>query len=306
MFAAALIVFRESLEAALIISIMAAATRGIPARARWIVTGVLAGLVGAAMVASSMELISNLASGMGQELFNAGILILAVGMLAWHNIWMTIHGREMATQAMNTARAINDGTRGQSVIFLVVALAVLREGSETVLFLYSLATSSSDGLRTTLNGGLSGLAAGALVGGLLYAGLLRIPMRWFFTITGILVLLLAASMASQAARFLIQADLLPSLGAPLWDTSAVLSQTTAIGMLLHGLIGYDAQPAGMQVLFYVGVLVTMASAMRWVTSRGPHRAKPSASADHAGTGREPDGALASVTRVARAGANLPT
>jgi high-affinity iron transporter len=273
MFAAALIVFRESLEAALIISIMAAATRGIPARARWIVAGVLAGLAGAALVASSMELISNLASGMGQELFNAGILTLAVGMLAWHNIWMSVHGREMATQALSTARAINEGSREQSVIFIVVALAVLREGSETVLFLYSLATSSADGLRTTINGGLGGLAAGALVGGLLYAGLLRIPLRWFFSITGVLVLLLAASMASQAARFLIQADLLPSLGAPLWDTSAVLSQTTAVGMLLHGLIGYDAQPAGMQILFYVVVLVAIAGAMWWVSPRGPKQAQ---------------------------------
>lgn len=282
MFAAALIVFRESLEAALIISIMAAATRGIAARARWIVTGVLAGLAGAAVVASSMELISNLASGMGQELFNAGILTLAVGMLAWHNIWMSVHGREMATQALNTARAINEGTREQSVIFIVVALAVLREGSETVLFLYSLATSSADGFRTTVNGGLGGLAAGALVGGLLYAGLLRIPLRWFFSITGVLVLLLAASMASQAARFLIQADLLPSLGAPLWDTSAVLSQTTAVGMLLHGLVGYDPQPAGMQILFYVVVLVIIASAMWWVTPRGPRKTREGVPANPAG------------------------
>lgn len=276
MFAAALIVFRESLEAALIISIMAAATRGIPARARWIVGGLLAGLAGAALVASSMELISNLASGMGQELFNAGILTLAVAMLAWHNIWMSVHGREMATQAQSTARAITDGTRERSVIFIVVALAVLREGSETVLFLYSLATSSADGLRTTVNGGLSGLAAGALVGGLLYAGLLRIPLRWFFSITGILVLLLAASMASQAARFLIQADVLPSLGAPLWDTSAVLSQTTALGTLLHGLMGYDAQPAGMQIVFYVGVLVLIGSGMWWVAPRAQEARRQSA------------------------------
>jgi high-affinity iron transporter len=270
MFAAALIVFRESLEASLIISIMAAATRGIPARGRWIYAGIVAGLTGAALVASSMTLISNMASGMGQELFNAGILMLAVGMLAWHNIWMSIHGREMAAQALNTARSINDGTREHSVIFIVVALAVLREGSETVLFLYGLATSSEDGLRTTITGGLSGLAAGALVGGLLYAGLLRIPLRWFFSITGILVLLLAASMASQAARFLIQADLLPSLGAPLWDTSDVLSQTTALGTLLHGLIGYDAQPAGMQIVFYVVVVVAIVAGMRWVGSRGRH------------------------------------
>jgi len=271
MFAAALIVFRESLEAALIISIMAAATRGIPSRGRWILAGALGGLAGAALVASSMEAISNLASGMGQELFNAAVLTLAVGMLAWHNIWMSIHGREMAAQALNTAREINNGARERSVIFTVVAVAVLREGSETVLFLYGLASSGVDGLRTTISGGLGGLTAGLVVGGLLYAGLLRIPLRWFFSITGVLVLLLAASMASQAARFLIQADLLPSLGSPLWDTSHVLSQSTALGTLLHGLVGYDAQPAGMQVIFYVVVLIVVASGMRWASVHGQHR-----------------------------------
>jgi high-affinity iron transporter len=267
MFAAALIVFRESLEAALIISIMAAATRGITGRGRWIVAGVLAGLLGAALVASSMELISNMASGMGQELFNASVLLLAVTMLAWHNIWMAVHGREMAAHAASTARAINDGTRECSVIFMVVAFAVLREGAETVLFLYSLATSSADGLRETLGGGAIGMGAGLLVGGLLYAGLLRIPLRWFFSITGVLVLLLAASMASQAARFLIQADVLPSLAAPLWDSSGVLAQNSALGTLLHGMIGYDEQPAGMQLVFYVTVLLVITLGGRWVAAR---------------------------------------
>ena len=268
MFAAALIVFRESLEAALIIGIMAAATRGIPSRGRWMFAGVIAGISGAALVASSMEAISNLASGMGQELFNAGVLILAVGMLAWHNIWMSIHGREMAEKALNTARSIGDGSRESSVIFLVVALAVLREGSETVLFLYSLATSGDSGLRNTFTGGTTGLAAGSLVGILLYTGLLRIPISRFFSVTGALVLLLAASMSSQAAHFLIQADLLPSLGSPLWDSSAVLSQSSPLGILLHGLIGYDEQPAGMQLLFYFTAILVITAGMRCVESRG--------------------------------------
>ncbi|MBC7620353.1 MAG: FTR1 family protein [Candidatus Saccharibacteria bacterium] len=267
MFAAAIIVFRESLEAALIISILAAATRGMSKRSRWLFGGVLAGLAGAGLVAVSMEFISNLASGVGQEIFNAAVLTLAVGMLAWHNIWMSVHGREMAAQAQNAARAVKDGSKALSVIFLVVALAVLREGSETVLFLYGAATGSEDGLRTTLAGGAAGLAAGALVGGLLYAGLLRIPLKWFFTITGVLVLLLAASMGSQVARFLVQADWLPSLGAPLWDTSEILSQSSAVGTLLHGLVGYDAQPAGMQLLFYVLVLVLITAGMVWSKRR---------------------------------------
>lgn len=290
MFAAALIVFRESLEAALIISVMAAATRGIPSRGRWIATGVLGGLTGAALVAYGMEAISNLAGGMGQELFNATVLTLAVVMLAWHNIWMSVHGRELAAQALSTARDINNGARERSVIFTVVAVAVLREGSETVLFLYGLVSSGADGLRTTISGGSAGLATGLVVGGLLYAGLLRIPLRWFFAVTGLLVLLLAASMASQAARFLVQADLLPSLGSPLWDTSGVLSQTTPVGTLLHGLVGYDAQPAGMQIVFYLVVLIAVGCGMRWASSRRPHG---TASADSPLKTRTPGAEMAS-------------
>lgn len=267
MFSAAIIVFRESLEAMLIISIMVAATRGVAHRGKWIVGGVLIGLLGSAFVASAMETISNLADGIGQELFNVGILLVAVAMLAWHNIWMAAHGRELAMQMKNTARSVSEGNSARSVILVVIALAVLREGSETVLFLYGVATGSDHGLRDTAVGGSVGLASGALVASLMYWGLLRVPVKHFFTVTGLMVLLLASSMASQAARLLVQADLLPSLGAPLWDSSAVLSQSTPLGTILHGLIGYETQPAGMQVLVYVVVLLTIATGMRWVASR---------------------------------------
>jgi high-affinity iron transporter len=267
MFAAAIIVFRESLEASLIISIMMAATRGIPMRGRWVWGGVLLGLVGSALVASTMEMITNLAEGMGSELFNVVILITAIGMLAWHNIWMSVHGKELAQQISNTASAVTHGSRERSVILVVVALAVLREGSETVLFLFGVATGGANGIRDTLLGGLMGLGSGAVVAALLYAGLLKIPVRWFFAVTSALVLLLAASMASQVARLLIQADLLPSLAMPIWDTSGVLSQNTALGTILHGLVGYEAQPAGMQVLAYVVVLVVIAIGMKLVSMR---------------------------------------
>jgi high-affinity iron transporter len=209
-----------------------------------------------------MEVISDWASGMGQEWFNIGILSLAVVMLAWHNIWMAVHGKEMAAQAASAARAVLDGTRERSIIFMVVALAVLREGSETVLFLYSTATSEQGGMQMTLLGGGAGLVAGVLVGALLYGGLLRVPLRWFFAVTGILVLLLAASMASQIARFLIQADVLPSWGMPVWDTSGVLAQSSALGSILHGLVGYDPQPTGMQLVFYLTTIAVIYGGMR--------------------------------------------
>lgn len=267
MYAAAIIVFRESLEAALIISIMMAATRGMAMRGRWVLGGVCAGLGGAVLVASGMEMIANLVGGMGQELFNAAILLTAVVMLAWHNIWMASHGQELAQQMRRTARAVSDGHSERSVILLVIALAVMREGSETVLFLYGVATDSANGMRNTVLGGALGLCAGAVVAGLLYAGLLRIPVGRFFAATGALVLLLAASMASQAARLLIQADVLPSLATPIWNTSHVLSQNTVAGTILHGLIGYDDQPAGMQLVAYIGAMVAIGSGMWWVSRR---------------------------------------
>ena len=261
MFATAIIVFREVLEASLLVGIVAAATRAVPARNRWLAAGILAGLAGSALVALSTERIAAMASGIGQELFNAGILGLAVLMLAWHNIWMSAHGAALAADARSVGGAIRDGRRECSVLLVVVGLAVLREGSETVLFLYGIAVTGGTASSAMLAGGLAGLATGVAAGYALYAGLVRLPMRWIFAATGVLVLFLAAGMASQAARFLIQADVLPSLIEPLWDTSALVPENSVVGTVLRSLVGYDARPAGMQIVFYVAVLVAIASGM---------------------------------------------
>ena len=260
MFASAIIVFREVLEAALLVGIVAAATRSVPGRNRWLAAGIIAGLAGSAVVALFTGRIAELMSGVGQEIFNAAILGVAVVMLAWHNIWMAAHGQALAADARRVGHAISDGRRECSVLLVVVGLAVLREGSETVLFLYGIAASEGGG-SAMLVGGLAGIAAGVSAGYALYAGLVRLPMRWIFAATGVLILFLAAGMASQAARFLIQADLLPSLAAPLWDTSWFLPETSVAGTVLHSLIGYDARPAGMQIVFYLVVLIAIASGM---------------------------------------------
>jgi high-affinity iron transporter len=269
MFGSFIIVFRESLEAALIIGIIAAATHGVPRRSYWVGAGIAAGLLGSAVVAAATDQIAQMASGLGQELFNAGILGIAVLMLAWHNIWMATHGSQLALSASTAGRAISDGKRECSILFVIIALAVLREGAETVLFLYGIAAVGGQDTHAMLVGGVLGLAGGAAVGWALYAGLLRIPLRWFFGVTSVLVLLMAAGMASQAARLLIQADILPSLASPLWDTSAWLPPDSVVGTLLHGLAGYDARPAGMQILFFGIVLVSILIGMK-LTSKSQH------------------------------------
>jgi high-affinity iron transporter len=276
MLATAIIVFREVLEAALIVGIIAAATRAIPGRNRWLAAGIVAGLAGAGFVALGTERIAELASGVGQEIFNATVLGIAVVMLAWHNLWMSSHGAALAASARGVGGEIRDGRRECSVLLIVVGLAVLREGSETVLFLYSIAATDGGASWSMLAGGLAGIAAGIAVGYAVYAGLLRVPLRWFFTATGILVLFLAAGMASQAARFLIQADVLPSLATPLWDTSALLPQSSIPGTLLRSLVGYEDRPAGMQIIFFVLVFVAIGAGMKWLNNSAPQSVRKEA------------------------------
>jgi high-affinity iron transporter len=275
MFGTAVIVFREVLEAAIIISIIALATRGTKGRNFWLVTGLIAGLIGSAIVAASTEVIASFASGVGQELFNAGVLGIVVLMLAWQNIWMSSHGVELAMNAKKVGANIRDGSSKSSILLIVVGLAVLREGSEVVLFLNGILASEGTANNEMLFGGLSGLLAGAAVGYMFYAGLLRIPMRWLFSIISAFVLLLAASMASTAASYLIQADILPSLASPLWDTTSILPINSLLGTLLHSLIGYEAHPAGMQLVFYVAVILVIGAGMS-IASKSPQLSKTGA------------------------------
>ena len=264
-----IIVFREVLEAALIVGIVAAATRGVEGRARWIAGGLALGIAGSLAVAGAAEAISQLAQGVGQELFNASILAVAVAMLAWHNIWMSAHGREISLQAKNVGSDIREGAKTLGALLVVIAVAVLREGSETVLFLYGVSMSGGASTGSMMLGGAVGLGGGVAVGYLMFAGLLRIPLRWFFAATSFLVLLLAAGMASQAARFLIQANVLPSPDSPVWDTSAIVANSSIAGKVLQSLVGYDAQPAAMQVAFFMTAIAVISIGMIWARRPRP-------------------------------------
>jgi high-affinity iron transporter len=250
------------LEAALIIGIVMAASRGVARRGVWIAGGVVGGILGACVVAGFAETIAEAASGVGQELLNATIMFLAVLMLGWHNVWMGKHGREMAAEAASLGAAVTSGARPLTALAVVVGMASLREGSEVVLFLYSIAAAGGGGLVNMLGGGAVGFAGGAAVGVALYLGLLRIPMRHLFAVTSWLILLLAAGLASQGAAFLVQADVLPPLGSGVWDTSRFLDESSIPGKVLHVLVGYTARPDGIQIVFWLATLAAIALLMR--------------------------------------------
>jgi high-affinity iron transporter len=268
MLATAIIVFREVLEASLVVGIVLAASRGVRGRNLWVAGGVAAGVLGASLVAAGADAIAAAVNGIGQELFNAAILFAAVVMLGWHNVWMNRHGRELASEAANLGKAVVGGSRPLYALALVCGIAVLREGSEIVLFLYGIAIASGASGLAMLAGGVAGLAGGVAVGALIYLGLLAIPLRRLFTVTSWLILLLAAGMASQGAAFLMQANLLPALGNDVWNTSWLLTENSMLGLLLHVLIGYSAEPAGIQVVFYLATIAVIGTLMR-VFGRGP-------------------------------------
>lgn len=269
MLATFIITFREILEAALVVGIVLAASRGVLKRGRWVAAGCTVGILGAVLVAVFAGEISSLVSGMGQEIFNATILLAAVCMLGWHNIWMSRHGREMAMEATQLGKDVVSGARPLYALALVCGVALLREGSELVLFLYGVAVGSGSSAASMMVGGALGLAGGVGVGAAIYFGLLSIPMRYLFSATSWLILLLAAGMASQGAAFLAAANVVPSLGDRVWDTSALLTERSLIGQVLHVLTGYTARPAGIQLLFFALTLVVIGSLMRWTRNRAP-------------------------------------
>lgn len=254
MLSTALIVFREILEAALVVSIVMAATKTVPGRGYWVGCGLAGGIFGACLVAVFASVIASWASGMGQEVFNAAVMFIAVVMLAWHSVWMGRHGREMAQHLGAVGKAVTTGSKSLTGLAIVVGVAVLREGSEAVLFLYGIAAGDPGQTGQMVLGGVLGVVGGVGLGAAMYYGLLQISTRHLFSITNSLIVLLAAGMASQGVGFLLAADLLPAWGDTIWDTSRILADTSIVGKMLHTLIGYTARPAGIQIVAYLATL----------------------------------------------------
>jgi high-affinity iron transporter len=262
MLATLIIVFREMIEAGLVIGIVLAATKGVPHRTRWVCYGVLAGVAGACVVALFAGKIAGMMQGSGQEIFNASVLAAAVLMLTWHNVWMARTGRHIASEMKNFGQDVSLGKRSLNALAIVVGLAVLREGAEVVLFLYGIALSGGSSTASMLTGGALGVASGAVISVLMYTGLMRIPTRYLFTVTSWLIALLAAGMASQAIVYLQQAGIVNIMSEIVWDSSAILSEGSLFGTAMHTLIGYTDQPSAIQLVVYVATLAAIFTLMK--------------------------------------------
>lgn len=258
MFSAAIIIFREVLEIAMILGVVLAATRGLPARSLWIGLGFAAGGAGAGLVALFAQTISQAASGMGQELFNALILFTAALVIGWTAIWMRSHAREFVSELRQTGQDVITGKLPGLSLSLIIGLALLREGSEIVLFIYGMILSHQTP-ASILAGSIAGLVLGTIAGAMLYMGLIKMSAKHMLTVTGWLLILLVAGLSSQGAGYLIAAGYFSQFAQPVWNTSWLLSQDSILGKALHSLIGYSDQPSFLELFFYVATLLGLFS-----------------------------------------------
>jgi high-affinity iron transporter len=277
MFGTGLIVFRETLEAALFVGIVAASTRGLLHRTRWLSLGIVVGVLGSLLMASAMGQISAWADGIGQDIVTAIILSVALVMLAWHCIYVSAHSHEMVQDAKRLGTSTVQGNKTLWALAIAVALSVLREGAETVLFVSGLASGSSESQGALFFSVVLGLGLGVFAGWLIYTGLGRIKPQRLFAITNMLILLLAGSLASQLAKTANQANWITQFGERAWDISSLIPNDSVLGMVLHGVLGFDASPTLLQLLVYVATTLLIFVAARQMKILSLQRRQPTLS-----------------------------
>ena len=272
MFSIAIIIFREVLEIALILGVLLAATKGLRNRSPWVWLGLLLGIVGAGIVAYFADSISQAAEGMGQEMMNATILFIAAILIGWTVIWINRNGKELTHHFKAVGTAVIKGHKPKYMLTVVVALSVLREGSEIVMFVYS-ALVTGGKTHLLIIGSLVGTCMGIVAGVGIYYGLMRIPIKKVLTVTSWLLILLVAGMVAQAFGYLSAAGKVPDLIPMIWDTSRIIPEGTLLGKIMHILIGYTDRPSGIQLLVYLLTIAGLLIALKTVGGKPSRGAK---------------------------------
>ena len=258
----AIVIFREVLEIALILGVLLAATKGLPKRSPWVWMGLVLGIAGSVIIAIFADAIAQAGQGMGQEVMNAVILLIAAFLIGWTVLWMTRYGRELTKHFKQVGQAVIHGRSPMYTLAVVVALSVLREGAEIVMFIYSAIVTGTKAYHL-VTGGLFGMCAGVAVGMAIYYGLMKVPTRQIFTVTSWLLIFLVGGMVAQAFGYLTAAGHMPDIIPAVWDTSWIITEDSLLGKIMHTLIGYTQRPSGMQLLAYVLTIMGMAAALKY-------------------------------------------
>jgi high-affinity iron transporter len=268
--AAALLAFREGLEAALILGIVLSVLHRVGRSDQEKLVWLGAGLAALASLAAGLGLYAMGISleGRAEEIFEGVAMLFAAGVLTWMIFWMDRQGRAIqAGLEQDVLRATKAG--GGWAIFSLAFVAVFREGIELALFLTAAAFTATAG--ATMLGGLVGLGLAALAGWALFTTTARLDVGTFFRVTSILLLFFAAGLVAHGVHELNEAGLVPSAVEHVWDLNPVLDENSGLGLILKTLFGYNGNPSLTEVLAYVAYWVVVLVALRRRRRTGPER-----------------------------------
>jgi high-affinity iron transporter len=261
-----IIIFREILEIALILSILFGVTKGVKNRSLWIGSGLLAGILGSLILAIFTDKISDSFDGLGQEIFSAIILLIAAIMIGYTVIWMKKHSKSLSKSLKDVGKKVIDGEKSLYTLFVIVALSVLREGAEIVLFSYSYYMAGTD-IYELVFGGLLGLLLGVIVGLSFYFGLLKTLGKYFFSVTTTILIFVCAGLVANSLKYLTDADMISPLISQIWDSSWIVSDASITGTILNILTGYISQPSAIQLIGYLLTLAILFGIIRLQKSK---------------------------------------
>jgi high-affinity iron transporter len=254
-FSSFLITSRETLEAALVVGIvMAYLTRtGNHQYKKTVYYGITFGIFLSIVTAAAFTLIAGGFEGAAEGIFEGFTMLFAAVLLTTMILWMMRQkqvAKEIQSKVASHIEKANFNSTYAYGLFALVAVAILREGVETVIFFQALSYSSG----VSLIGGLLGVLSAILIGYLFFVGSRKINLKKFFSISSILLILVAAGLVAHGIHELQEAAVLPVAVEHLWNTNAVLNEEGLVGSFLKGLFGYNGNPSLLEVLFYAGYL----------------------------------------------------
>lgn len=263
----AIVIFREFLEISLLLGVILAATRGLTNRLYYVVAGIMGGVVGASVLAFFTRLLNRSFQGIGDEVFDASIILVTVALLVATAIWVNNPREVIKSKVDSIILDLDQSKSSKMILTLLIAGTIFREGSEIVLFLYSVARSSGIEGESYLVGIGVGLISGSLCGWAIYIGLLKWAGKYIFKISYLLLSLISAGLAAEAVGILSSVGVLDIYRNILWDSSAFISDSSIVGKVLKILVGYEAKPSGMQVIAYVSTIMVISFGSMLVQKR---------------------------------------
>jgi high-affinity iron transporter len=264
-----LVTLREAFEAALLLGLVYTYLDKVGARAqfRWVTLGGALGLAASVAMGIAVTVLSGPLLDLGPDVIATGVIFVAVILLTWHAWWMQQHARGIKgdiQERIDQARA----TQRLWIVGLIAFTGVFREGAETVLFLWGIVAQAGSTGWSGVLGGVLGVATAGALGWAIFCGGKSVSLPRFFALTTVLILLMAAGLFSSGIGRLQGLGALP-MSATLWDTSAVLSDTSVVGSFLSGLVGYRARPSLYEALAYAAYLVSAGILVFGTTLRAP-------------------------------------